>query len=877
MAITALPSTTVRLLNSAQVLTSPVSLVKELIDNALDAKATSIDILISPNTLDKVEVRDNGHGIPAEDLDALARHGHTSKLRSFEDLKRLGGLTLGFRGEALASAVELGDVMVTTKTEGESVGTMVKLKATGGIGNQTRTSHPVGTTVSVKHFMAKLPVRKTTFEKEAAKSIAKITRLLQGYALARPSTRLSLKVSNGGKGSWSFIPHPSGDIREAVLRAIGRDTALQCDDIVMPCREEKNTMDTAPKLLTIHATGLEHFTIDAFLPVPHADPSKIGSGQFMSVDSRPVSHEKGTMKKIVTIFKKYLRGSLNDADNKLKSPFIRLNINCPVASYDANVEPTKDEVLFGNEDLLLETVERLFWDVYGECRTPSTTSALRLSANSRGNIESPIFQQSHTSFDVDQQHCGLAASTEMQARMTRSASDHAGAPNCDQLVVVEPAYIDQMHRNKPTKWGVDMSEDLSIGVEGNDERHNIYSHDRASPAHTINQMQQSQEPRLNPWTIAKKTPGHFKELATATGNMNPFPVLIPTEPEIQIVSPHEAELLILPQSTTPPRQPSTSCYHRPQSSDRQQLPFEPESDLSITDSEHPHHSARKNDFVTARSIVQDSLISPPPTQLSEPSSRARVLKPFIPPVRDTPNRVVSDGLRQTTLLPVREPSTASIDNQQEVSGNPDLVWAMDFEKRKEEATRRRREEYRAPRAAGNGPATSKSSRSSPHKNRYNAAVANLEVSQRASDSSTQEQDEKPFQTSLSEDDPRAYFMRRRRSTNNEFKALGGPPKLMRMRSTRLPLETVPREAQLQQLIQSLPIEFDGLYQATLILTRYNVSIDKFAGLAIEPEDISVLTQKLQAIVTSEIKNSGDGEVEIEYTLDKAVQDLLIMG
>src|SRR5882757_6662139 len=109
MAITALPEGTVHLLGSAQVLTTPTSLIKELIDNSLDAKATSVDIFLSPNTLDKLEVRDNGHGIPQEDLDALGRRGHTSKLRSFDELKSIGGVSLGFRGEALASAVQLGE------------------------------------------------------------------------------------------------------------------------------------------------------------------------------------------------------------------------------------------------------------------------------------------------------------------------------------------------------------------------------------------------------------------------------------------------------------------------------------------------------------------------------------------------------------------------------------------------------------------------------------------------------------------------------------------------------------------------------------------------------------------------------------------------
>src|ERR1700734_1175662 len=114
MAIVPLPQATVHLLGSAQALTTPMSLVKELVDNALDAKASIIDILISSNTIDKIEVRDNGHGIQQEDLDALGKRGHTSKLRSFDELRSIGGISLGFRGEALASAVQLGEVSVTT-------------------------------------------------------------------------------------------------------------------------------------------------------------------------------------------------------------------------------------------------------------------------------------------------------------------------------------------------------------------------------------------------------------------------------------------------------------------------------------------------------------------------------------------------------------------------------------------------------------------------------------------------------------------------------------------------------------------------------------------------------------------------------------------
>jgi len=328
MAITALPEATVHLLGSAQALTTPTSLVKELIDNGLDAKATAIDILISQNTLDKIEVRDNGHGIPQDDLDALGRRGHTSKLRSFDELRAIGGTSLGFRGEALASAVQLGEVSVTSRTEGDAVATVVNLKAPGGIDTQTRKSHPIGTTVCVLKFLEKIPVRKQTALKVASKTLGKIRELLQAYALARPSVRFSLKITKGAKGSWSFVPKPNDGIKEAVSQAIGRDVAAQCMEKFLAFSASQSD-ESLPE--EHRASPVNQFLVEAFLPMRDADPSKIKHGQFVSVDSRPVSHEKGTMKRVITIFKHCLKSAFDD-DIEIKNPFIRLNIACPGTS-----------------------------------------------------------------------------------------------------------------------------------------------------------------------------------------------------------------------------------------------------------------------------------------------------------------------------------------------------------------------------------------------------------------------------------------------------------------------------------------------------------------------------------------------------------------
>jgi DNA mismatch repair ATPase MutL len=125
--IAALPPTTARQIGSGQVLIDPSSLVKELIDNALDARAKSIFVDIAANTIDSIQVKDDGHGIPAEDRALVCRRYCTSKIRDLEDLKNVGGKWLGFRGEAMSSMAEMsGTLSITTRVEGEPVA--VKLK-----------------------------------------------------------------------------------------------------------------------------------------------------------------------------------------------------------------------------------------------------------------------------------------------------------------------------------------------------------------------------------------------------------------------------------------------------------------------------------------------------------------------------------------------------------------------------------------------------------------------------------------------------------------------------------------------------------------------------------------------------------------------------
>ncbi|KAH0290964.1 hypothetical protein KCU62_g3144, partial [Aureobasidium sp. EXF-3399] len=346
MSIHALPQTAVRTIRSGQALTDPVSVVKELIDNALDARASNITIEISTNTLDVIQVKDNGHGIAPTDRLLVAKPYCTSKLKDEKDLALVGSSYLGFRGEALSSALEMsGEMTITTRVEGESIATAIKLCQTGDP-VQDRATHPPGTTIRIANFLKNQPVRKQVALKAAPKALTKIKQLLQSYAFARPATRLSLKVikAKNDRDNWTYAPKVGGGIEDTAFKVVGQPCASQCA-----------------------WAELEHegFTVEVFLPRPDAHASKIsGLGQYVSVNNRPLTSSRGISRQLVRIYKESLKESslLGDA----KDPFVYLSISCPPGSYDVNIEPAKDDVLFGDVDKVVEAVRKLMLISYPE-------------------------------------------------------------------------------------------------------------------------------------------------------------------------------------------------------------------------------------------------------------------------------------------------------------------------------------------------------------------------------------------------------------------------------------------------------------------------------------------------------------------------------
>ncbi|KAK5124142.1 hypothetical protein LTR85_001845 [Meristemomyces frigidus] len=495
MAIQKLEDTVVRTIGASQVLTDPAALVKELIDNALDAHATSVAVEIHNNTLDVIQVRDNGHGIAPEDRSMVAMPNCTSKLVDIDDLKDIGGASLGFRGQALASAAELsGSLTISTRVEGEQVATALKINQRGEVISQERASLPVGTTVRITDFIKTSPVRRQVALKNTEKCLKKIKQTLQAYAFARPHVRLSLRVlkAKNDKGNWMYAPKPGGDVEDAAMKIVGSACVSQCTWSVIE----------------------EHgFTLQAFLPCPNAEPSKISNiGAFVSIDARPVSAIRGTLKQVVKIFRDLLK-SASAAFDGVKEPFIYMRIACPSASYDPNIEPAKDDVLFEDPDVVVAAARRLFAGVY-----PSKEALTAPSTDRSVTQPAPLPRPEPTLEDEDDFVTSLELPKDRLQHESRQA--HEDTNELDQLRTPLPT-SDALRFGREEDLEPRPQRTFRSNMYGCDEEDLEFLDARPSTGRTEAEFEELRQARKdvsvsNPWVLAKMI-APIRRLVTAEG------------------------------------------------------------------------------------------------------------------------------------------------------------------------------------------------------------------------------------------------------------------------------------------------------------------------------------------------------------------------
>jgi len=227
---------------AGEVVERPASVVKELVENALDAGAKSVTVEIAAAGRTLVQVADDGVGIPPDELAlAIERHA-TSKLASAEDLFRIA--TLGFRGEALASIGSVSRLTITSCTLASAAGARLRVEG-GRIGQLEKTGAPVGTVVSVEDLFYNVPARLKFLKQDATERRA-IDALVTRYALAYPMVRFKLTED----GSVSL--HTAGDSdRRAILAALyGVDVSRQMLEIMADEEGFKLTGFISPTALT---------------------------------------------------------------------------------------------------------------------------------------------------------------------------------------------------------------------------------------------------------------------------------------------------------------------------------------------------------------------------------------------------------------------------------------------------------------------------------------------------------------------------------------------------------------------------------------------------------------------------------------------------
>jgi len=208
-----LPDNLANKIAAGEVVERPASIVKELLENAIDAGATRIDVVIVSGGRRSIRVTDNGEGMNRDDaILSFERHA-TSKIRTVEDLEAI--LTLGFRGEALASIASVSRARLRTQTAADLTGTEVEISGGKMYAVRDAATAP-GTQIEINSLFFNVPARRKFLKSEATESFH-ITNLVTHYALAHPN--LSFTLTNNGRETLSVVP--ATDLRERAYQIFG--------------------------------------------------------------------------------------------------------------------------------------------------------------------------------------------------------------------------------------------------------------------------------------------------------------------------------------------------------------------------------------------------------------------------------------------------------------------------------------------------------------------------------------------------------------------------------------------------------------------------------------------------------------------------------
>ena len=340
--IVLLDELTINKIAAGEVIERPASVIKEMIENSIDAGATNITVEIKNGGISYIKVTDNGKGIAQDDLEiAFERHA-TSKIRSADDLNSV--TSMGFRGEALASIVAISNVELVSKTSTQDIGYKVVVEA-GNILNKEEAGCPTGTSITVRNLFFNTPVRYKFLKKDYTES-GYIEDVITRIALVNPN--IAFKLINTGK--TVIQTNGNGDLKAVIYSIYGKDIS-------------NAVMEVNYKYEDVKISGV--------VGKPEIARSN-RSNQLFFVNKRYIKD-------------KILTSATEQAYKGLipigKFGFVVLNLEINPAKVDVNVHPAKLEVRFEEENKIFQSVYHAIKD---------TLLKTELVANSEKKLENNI-------------------------------------------------------------------------------------------------------------------------------------------------------------------------------------------------------------------------------------------------------------------------------------------------------------------------------------------------------------------------------------------------------------------------------------------------------------------------------------------------------
>jgi DNA mismatch repair protein MutL len=324
-----LPSDLANQIAAGEVVERPASVVKELVENAIDAGATRLTIHVELGGKKQVRVEDDGEGMEPEDARlALERHA-TSKIRRADDLAAIA--TLGFRGEALPSIASVSHFVLRTRARGQQSGTEIRVNG-GAVASVAEVGVPEGTRVEVNDLFYNLPARRKFLKADGAES-AQVSRIVTQLALANPEIGFTLTSA----GRTVVQCPPAVSLRDRLYQLYGDRSDL------LEVRKEAGGLRLGGYIAALAEQG------------PTRGPQNIFINRRI-VKDRTIAH---------AIIDAYSTASIKE-----RSPEVHLFIEMPRDAVDVNVHPTKAEVRFREQSLVHEVVRRGLMDALGHGGVP---------------------------------------------------------------------------------------------------------------------------------------------------------------------------------------------------------------------------------------------------------------------------------------------------------------------------------------------------------------------------------------------------------------------------------------------------------------------------------------------------------------------------